>query len=129
MLASVARRRCPCCTSSGAPPALLLQALQALCDRNDCDIRSCLNTLQFLARRPNGPGGRITLSQVRQVAVGTKDTTRSALAIWSDILQTRRAGGGARRGPTAAADTHRELWEGITAFGENDLVSLSNVRA
>ena len=80
------------------PPSPLptAQALGALCDRTDCDIRSCLNTLQFLTRKH---GNRITLRTIESLAVGAKDTTRGAFTLWNDMLQARmpaclRDGGG-----------------------------------
>jgi hypothetical protein len=57
-----------------------------LCDRTDCDMRSCLNTLQFLARR----NSRITQRVVEGAAIGIKDTTRGAFALWTDLLQVTR---------------------------------------
>ena len=61
-----------------------------LCDRTECDMRSCLNTLQFLARR----NARITQRVVEGAAIGTKDTTRGAFALWNDLLQVTWEGRG-----------------------------------
>eukprot|EP00798_Chlamydomonas_sp_ICE-L_P006627 gene6627-3283_t len=59
-------------------------ALQALADRTDCDIRACLNTLQFMAKQH----AEITTKAVERMNIGTKDMTRNAFSIWTDILQT-----------------------------------------
>ncbi|MEW5318683.1 MAG: hypothetical protein WDW38_009885 [Sanguina aurantia] len=60
-------------------------ALSLLADRTDCDIRSALNTLQFLSRRcPH-----IHVHNIEGLNIGTKDSSKSAFDIWSAVLWTR----------------------------------------
>ncbi|KAK9810822.1 hypothetical protein WJX73_010031 [Symbiochloris irregularis] len=58
------------------------QALVALCDGTQQDVRACLNTLQFLARRCS----HVQLQDVEGAAVGQKDLTRSAFSLWQRLL-------------------------------------------
>ncbi|MEW5305954.1 MAG: hypothetical protein WDW36_008463 [Sanguina aurantia] len=69
-------------------------ALTLLAERTDCDIRSALNTLQFLSRRcPH-----IHAHNIEGLNIGTKDSSKSAFDIWSAVLwaraKVRRAFGG-----------------------------------
>ncbi|KGN56754.1 chromosome transmission fidelity protein 18 homolog [Cucumis sativus] len=61
-------------------------ALSALAQFTECDIRSCLNTLQFLYKK------RETLSaeEVGSQVVGQKDISRSVFDIWKEIFHTRK---------------------------------------
>ncbi len=61
------------------------QALLVLTERSDCDMRSCINTLQFLARQTN----HIRVSHVRGVQIGQKDATQSAFKLWQRLLCTQ----------------------------------------
>lgn len=61
------------------------QALLTLAEKAECDVRSCLNTLQFLAKR----GGRITVSTINDLNVGQKDTTKGAFVVWKQLLSSR----------------------------------------
>ena len=61
-----------------------LQALVALAERADCDVRSCLNTLQFLAKR----GQRIKVGDVMTLNMGQKDMTKGAFAVWTQLFCT-----------------------------------------
>ena len=56
-----------------------------LCERTECDVRSCLNTLQFLARR----GTRIRVADITGLNVGQKDMTKGAFSIWTELLSTK----------------------------------------
>lgn len=62
-----------------------LQALTRLCEQTECDVRSCLNTLQFLAhkRRP------IKVADLAGLSIGQKDISKGAFAIWQDLLQIK----------------------------------------
>ena len=48
-------------------------------------MRSCLNTLQFLARR----GTRIRVADIKGLNVGQKDMTKGAFSIWTELLSTK----------------------------------------
>ena len=60
-----------------------------LCERTECDVRSCLNTLQFLARR----GTRIRVPDITGLNVGQKDMTKGAFSIWTELLSTKVGAG------------------------------------
>ncbi|XP_018612475.1 chromosome transmission fidelity protein 18 homolog [Scleropages formosus] len=63
-------------------------ALMTLCEKTDSDIRSCINTLQFLHGR-----GQRQLDQraVQSVKVGLKDQNKGLFSIWQEIFQLPRA--------------------------------------
>mmetsp|Transcript_26426 Transcript_26426/g.67927 ORF Transcript_26426/g.67927 Transcript_26426/m.67927 type:complete len:563 (-) Transcript_26426:300-1988(-) len=58
-------------------------ALMALMEKSGYDIRSCLNSLQLLAGRC---GGVITLKQVRDQQMSSKDMERSAFRVWEEVF-------------------------------------------
>uniref|UniRef100_A0A8D0L4C1 Chromosome transmission fidelity protein 18 homolog n=1 Tax=Sphenodon punctatus TaxID=8508 RepID=A0A8D0L4C1_SPHPU len=59
-------------------------ALMALCEKSENDIRSCINTLQFLHNR-----GKKELSarMVRMMKIGLKDQNKGLFSIWQEIFQ------------------------------------------
>ncbi|KAJ3385624.1 hypothetical protein HDU84_002107 [Entophlyctis sp. JEL0112] len=59
-----------------------LRTLMALCELTDGDIRSSLNTLQFLRRKSR----ILTIDMLRSVAVGHKDMTRGLFKVWEEIF-------------------------------------------
>ncbi|KAH0638173.1 hypothetical protein KY289_038088 [Solanum tuberosum] len=61
-------------------------ALTALAEYTDCDIRSCLNTIQFLNKKKE----TLNVLELSSQVVGRKDATRSAFDIWKEILQKRK---------------------------------------
>ncbi|KAJ3614928.1 hypothetical protein NHX12_018497 [Muraenolepis orangiensis] len=75
--------------------------LMALCDKTDNDIRSCINTLQFL----HGRGQRTVDTQtVQNVAVGQKDQNKGLFHLWQETFQLprlkrKRVGQGFEEGP------------------------------
>lgn len=62
-----------------------LQALTRLCEQTECDVRSCLNTLQFLARK----GRPIKVADLAGLSIGQKDINKGAFTIWQDLLQIK----------------------------------------
>ncbi|XP_028827911.1 chromosome transmission fidelity protein 18 homolog isoform X1 [Denticeps clupeoides] len=62
-------------------------ALMTLCEKTDNDIRSCINTLQFLHGR-----GKKQLDQrmVSSVCVGQKDQNKGLFSVWQEIFQLPR---------------------------------------
>eukprot|EP00850_Spirogloea_muscicola_P010707 SM000064S19729 [mRNA] locus=s64:153757:161302:- [translate_table: standard] len=61
------------------------RALTALASHTECDIRSCLNTLQFLHSK------RSSLSMdVESQIVGRKDMTRNMFRIWQEVFQAKK---------------------------------------
>lgn len=60
-----------------------MTTLTSLCMKTDNDIRSCLNTLQFIHKRH----GRVWLEHVQSMEIGQKDSHRSLFSIWQEIFQ------------------------------------------
>ncbi|XP_038065359.1 chromosome transmission fidelity protein 18 homolog [Patiria miniata] len=60
-----------------------MTALMALCGKADNDIRSCLNTLQFI----HGQGRVLSLALVQSLSVGQKDRHKGFFSIWQDIFK------------------------------------------
>ncbi|XP_023632922.1 chromosome transmission fidelity protein 18 homolog [Capsella rubella] len=61
-------------------------ALTALADFTECDIRSCLNTLQFLNKRKE----TLNVIDIGSQVVGRKDMSKSLFDIWKEIFTTRK---------------------------------------
>lgn len=61
-------------------------ALAALADYTECDIRSCLNTLQFLNKKKEN----LNMLEVSSQVVGRKDMSRSVFDILKGIFQKRK---------------------------------------
>ena len=61
------------------------QALTRLCEQTECDVRSCLNTLQFLARK----GRPIKVADLNGLSIGQKDISKGAFSIWQDLTQIK----------------------------------------
>ncbi|KAF5199465.1 Chromosome transmission fidelity protein 18-like protein [Thalictrum thalictroides] len=62
-------------------------SLTVLAEYTECDIRSCLNTLQFL----NKKNEKLNLLEIGSQVVGRKDVSRSAFDIWKEIFQKRKS--------------------------------------
>jgi chromosome transmission fidelity protein 18 len=70
------------------------RALGLLCAQTECDVRSCLHTLQFLARRKaesSDGGGMVRVTDVQSAAAGRKDMTVAAMQAWEDIFCKKKA--------------------------------------
>ncbi|KAL8593155.1 hypothetical protein ACOMHN_009810 [Nucella lapillus] len=63
-----------------------LNTLLALCERTDNDIRSCLNTLQFVRQRHQ----ELSLRAVQTMSIGQKDCHKSLFSVWRDIFTMPR---------------------------------------
>ncbi|KAG7491946.1 hypothetical protein MATL_G00009110 [Megalops atlanticus] len=62
-------------------------ALMALCEKTENDIRSCINTLQFL----HGKGQKqLDQRMVQSVTVGLKDQNKGLFSVWQEIFQLPR---------------------------------------
>ena len=59
--------------------------LSVLCKRTDNDIRSCLNTLQFLSCQRS----RVTLQDLEGNAVGHKDQKASLFQVWDGVFSKK----------------------------------------
>lgn len=64
-----------------------MTTLLALCEKTDNDIRSCLNTLQFIQRKCK----ELTVKMVQHLTVGQKDTNKSLFSLWYEIFSLPRA--------------------------------------
>lgn len=63
-------------------------ALMALCEKTDNDIRSCINTLQFL----HGRGKKeLNMRMVQTMRIGLKDQNKGLFAVWQEIFQLPKA--------------------------------------
>ncbi|XP_017291014.1 chromosome transmission fidelity protein 18 homolog isoform X2 [Kryptolebias marmoratus] len=62
-------------------------ALMSLCEKTENDIRSCINTLQFL----HGRGlKQLDARTVQSVSVGQKDQSKGLFHLWQEIFQLPR---------------------------------------
>jgi len=59
-----------------------IRSLLALCELTECDIRSCINTLQFI----NNKHEDLTLETLSHVNIGHKDLNKSLFNIWENIF-------------------------------------------
>lgn len=107
--------------------------LRMLAEKTDCDIRSCLNTLQFLAKRQT----MVRHSDLEGLSVGQKDMTKGAFHVWGELFQNKKpvararpfisAGGGGGGGGRQQQAVQREsgllkAYSMLQDFGEEDLV-------
>jgi len=59
--------------------------LRMLAERAECDVRSCMNTLQFLAKRQR----LVRHRDVTGLGMGQKDMTKGAFQVWGELLQIK----------------------------------------
>eukprot|EP01018_Ginkgo_biloba_P033704 Gb_40705 [translate_table: standard] len=88
------------------------QGLTALAEFTECDIRACLNTLQFLNRKNE----ILNVVDVGSQVVGRKDMTSSIFDIWREVFQKRKP---KMKGP--ALDSHKQGTEDFARL--HDLIS------
>uniref|UniRef100_A0A672H3J4 Chromosome transmission fidelity protein 18 homolog n=1 Tax=Salarias fasciatus TaxID=181472 RepID=A0A672H3J4_SALFA len=62
-------------------------ALMSLCEKTDNDIRSCINTLQFLHGRGHK---QLDARTIQRVSVGQKDQNKGLFHLWQEIFQLPR---------------------------------------
>ncbi|KAL3639772.1 hypothetical protein CASFOL_014740 [Castilleja foliolosa] len=85
-----------------------------------CDIRSCLNTLQFLNKKKE----ILNVLEISSQVVGRKDTSKSAFEIWKEIFQ-RRKKKQARKSNNLGSSMSKEfdfLYSMISSRGDYDLI-------
>ncbi|XP_028395275.1 chromosome transmission fidelity protein 18 homolog isoform X2 [Dendronephthya gigantea] len=63
-----------------------MTTLLALCEKTENDIRSCLNTLQFLRQKRQN----LTIDYIQSANIGQKDTQKSLFSLWQAIFQLPR---------------------------------------
>lgn len=59
--------------------------LRALVDRAECDIRACLNTLQFISKKQR----YVRQADISSIGVGQKDISIGAFRLWKDLLHSK----------------------------------------
>lgn len=59
--------------------------LRALIEKTECDIRSCLNTMQFIGKKQK----MLRLNDISSVGSGQKDITIGAFRLWKDLLHRK----------------------------------------
>ena len=97
------------------------RALTALVDRDEGDVRSCLNALQLLSSRP-GSNSDVTLKDITGggASGGEKDLTANARNAWTTLLSghivNRRTRGKSREAHNA------DLYAQCVSFGDDDLL-------
>ncbi|XP_062109092.1 uncharacterized protein LOC133819774 [Humulus lupulus] len=94
--------------------------LTALADYTECDIRSCLNTLQFLHKKKES----LNVLEVGSQVVGRKDMSKSVFDIWKEVFQKRKPKR-ERRSNFSSQTTSNEfdsLHSLISSRGDYDLI-------
>ncbi|GAA0156401.1 hydrolase [Lithospermum erythrorhizon] len=106
------------CNKEGAKTSST--ALTALAQYTECDIRSCLNTLQFLHKKKEA----LNLLEVSSQVVGRKDTSKSAFDVWKEIFQKRKSKQSRKSncGPSGVFSDFEFLHTLISSCGDYDLI-------
>ena len=93
------------------------QLLQAICELTNRDIRSCLNTLQFLSRKSS----RITAELFATTSFGNKDMSSNIFDIWKTIfLKEEEQRGSIMDVLLASSNQFRETSTSRDAYGQNN---------
>ncbi|KAJ3700688.1 hypothetical protein LUZ61_004393 [Rhynchospora tenuis] len=95
-------------------------ALSALAECTECDIRSCLNTLQFLNKKQQP----LSIADVDSQVIGRKDLSKSAIDIWKEVFQkkkTKRFANSVDGQVGSGDDTTQHLYTLISGRGEYEL--------
>lgn len=92
--------------------------LRMLAERAECDIRSCLNTLQFLSKKQKV----VRQMDLKGFGVGQKDLTKGAFQVWGELLQKKK--GASIIGKVNENDAQRStrLYNMLLDFGDSELV-------
>ncbi|KAK7279105.1 hypothetical protein RJT34_24149 [Clitoria ternatea] len=93
-------------------------ALTALAEYTECDIRSCLNTLQFLSKKKETLNAFDIGSQV----VGQKDMTKNVLDIWKQIFHSKRTRKMERKSHRGKSFEFESLYSLMSNRGDSDLI-------
>ncbi|KAJ1696053.1 hypothetical protein LUZ63_004565 [Rhynchospora breviuscula] len=94
-------------------------ALSALAECTECDIRSCLNTLQFLNKKQQP----LSIVDVDSQVIGRKDLSKSAIDIWKEVFHKKKTKHFANSvdGQVGGDDTTQHLFTLISGRGEYEL--------
>ncbi|XP_058724350.1 uncharacterized protein LOC131595863 [Vicia villosa] len=93
-------------------------ALTALAEYTACDIRSCLNTLQFVSKKKETLNAFDIGSQV----VGKKDMSKNVLDIWKELFQRKRTKKMERKSHDRKVSEFDTLYSLISYRGDSDLI-------
>ncbi|XP_078273779.1 chromosome transmission fidelity protein 18 homolog [Rhinoraja longicauda] len=78
--------------------------LMSLCDKAENDIRSCVNTLQFL----HGRGTKeLSMKMIRTTTIGLKDQNKSLFSVWQEIFQLPKL---QRKRISQEGSSRSEMW-------------------
>ncbi|XP_034446911.1 chromosome transmission fidelity protein 18 homolog isoform X3 [Hippoglossus hippoglossus] len=101
--------------------------LMSLCEKTDNDIRSCINTLQFLHGRGHK---QLDTKTIQCVSVGQKDQNKGLFHLWQEIFQLprtkrKRIGEGfdGTPGPGVGAQRFQHILHLSSSSGEYEKVS------
>ncbi|KAM6544710.1 hypothetical protein CsatB_025446 [Cannabis sativa] len=94
--------------------------LTALADYTECDIRSCLNTLQFLHKKKES----LNVLEVGSQVVGRKDMSKSVFDIWKEVFQKRKPKRERRSNNSSQTNSNEfdSLHSLISSRGDYDLI-------
>ena len=92
--------------------------LRGLVEKTECDIRSCLNTMQFISKKQK----TMKMSDISSVGAGQKDISVGAFRLWKELLHLRQ--GPSVIGKVAETDSQRCLrrYNTLSDFVDQDLV-------
>ncbi|CAK6971773.1 chromosome transmission fidelity protein 18 homolog [Scomber scombrus] len=101
--------------------------LMSLCEKTDNDIRSCINTLQFLHSRGHK---QLNAKTIQCVSVGQKDQNKGFFHLWQEIFQLprtkrKRIGEGFNEAPGSGGGAQRfqNILHLASSSGEYEKVS------
>ncbi|CAN0373232.1 unnamed protein product, partial [Laminaria digitata] len=108
-------------------------ALTRLADRSHLDVRSCLNTLQFVARRAASAAGvrNASAALLTAVAEGVKDERRDLFEVLRSVFTRKKsgtkrrlflAGEGGSGGVYMAERKEADVYEEVQAFNDHGKV-------
>ncbi|XP_017415726.1 uncharacterized protein LOC108326633 isoform X1 [Vigna angularis] len=93
-------------------------ALTALAEYTECDIRSCLNTLQFLSKKKEA----LNVFDIGAQVVGQKDTSKNVFDIWKEIFHKRRTKKLERKSHRGNSFDFDSLYSLVSKRGDSDLI-------
>ncbi|RDX92278.1 Chromosome transmission fidelity protein 18-like protein, partial [Mucuna pruriens] len=112
-------------------------ALTALAEYTECDIRSCLNTLQFLSKKKEALNVNFFCSldaglifvcftgvqfDIGSQVVGQKDMSKNVLDIWKEIFHRRRTKKMERKSHKGKSFEFDSLYSLMSKRGDSDLI-------
>lgn len=95
-------------------------ALTALAEYTECDVRSCLNTLQFLHKKKES----LDLVALSSQVIGRKDMTRSLFDVWKEVFQKRKMKQSRKSdvSPSQINITHDSLYSLVSNRSDTELI-------